>query len=470
MAEAFLNQKKSSGVKLNDIIEDFKYVYKGQTIKAGDFVNYINGVASKTSYGTSANIQLSTQAYSGYKISAVQLDDSRILIIHSYSSSYYLYGVVCTISNTTITMGTDIQLSSTTNSCSLRSPAVLLPSGKVFVAYRDSTPCPNGMLLTVSGTTITVSANLKLSTIVSNADISIDVLPDGNVFVSHSYNSSNYLYGMVVTISGTTLTAGTDTSIFVDRNAGFSISSFVLPNNDIFIAHSGASNMYLYSNLVRISGTTVTVPANVTLNNTVAYAGYQISANLLTDGKVFIAHSGYSDYCLYGKICSVTDTTIKSESLDIALGTVKSYTANIVTSVALSNNRVFVVHNYDNTNYYLYGIVATVEGTNIISSTRTSLNSTKGTGRIIAPLLLNNGTILLVHSRDTSNFYLDAQVFGINDSNVPSSDVLSIVYEDQVTLSSEPSFDAIALSGGVGGTDSAHKDQIKIARPNVEVI
>lgn len=34
------------GLKLNDVIEEFKYVYKGQEIKAGDFVNYINGVAS----------------------------------------------------------------------------------------------------------------------------------------------------------------------------------------------------------------------------------------------------------------------------------------------------------------------------------------------------------------------------------------------------------------------------------------
>ena len=47
MGETFLDRHGiKSGIKLNDVIEEFKYVYKGQEVKAGDFVNFINGIAS----------------------------------------------------------------------------------------------------------------------------------------------------------------------------------------------------------------------------------------------------------------------------------------------------------------------------------------------------------------------------------------------------------------------------------------
>ena len=42
--------------------------------------------------------------------------------------------------------------------------------------------------------------------------------------------------------------------------------------------------------------------------------------------------------------------------------------------------------------------------------------------------------------------------------------------EIQVTPAEETPFDAIALSDGLGGTDTTHNEQVLIARPNVEVV
>jgi hypothetical protein len=39
MGEAYLDwQKKSAGIKLNDVIEDYRYVAAGQSVKAGDLL------------------------------------------------------------------------------------------------------------------------------------------------------------------------------------------------------------------------------------------------------------------------------------------------------------------------------------------------------------------------------------------------------------------------------------------------
>lgn len=47
---------------------------------------------------------------------------------------------------------------------------------------------------------------------------------------------------------------------------------------------------------------------------------------------------------------------------------------------------------------------------------------------------------------------------------VKNGDLLIFAGED-VAPAIEPPFNAIALSSGLGGTDTEHKDQVKIARP-----
>ncbi len=40
--EAYLDwQSKSGGIKLNDVIEEYRYVANGQTVKKGDFLTYV---------------------------------------------------------------------------------------------------------------------------------------------------------------------------------------------------------------------------------------------------------------------------------------------------------------------------------------------------------------------------------------------------------------------------------------------
>ena len=419
MGEDYLDwQKKTSGIKLNDVIEEFKYVYRGQTIKAGDFVNYINGIAGKTDYGESVDTQLSTETNTGYTISAVQLDENRVFIAHSYGSSYYLYGMVVTIDGTNISYSEDTLLSST--------------------QYAGSA-------------------------------ISTCLLPSGNVFIAHSgETASYYLYGIVCSISGTTITKGSDTALVNSGRSGEVVSTCLLPNGNIFIAHSYGTYHYLYGIIATIDGTQITYGSDKQLSTT-SYTGFIISTVTLDKNRIFIAHSYSTSYYLYGIVCTIDSTTI-SKGTDTLLKNDSSEGATISTCL-LPNGNIFIAHRYGTAaqNLFIYGLICNISGTTITAGTDTALVSSSHAGFTISSLLLNSDTIFIAHYIDSSA-YLYAQIFGIDElNNIPTNNIVITEYEQQVTPAIEPPFNAIALSSGVGGTDTEHNEQVKIARVYKEV-
>ena len=455
-------QGVKGGLKLNDVIEEFKYAYKGQQIKAGDFVNYIEGVAGKVDYGKSENTLINSSSDTGYAISAVELDENRVFIAHSYGSSYYLYGVVVTINGVTITVGTDTQLTSTKNA-GYEISAVKLEENKVFIAHSyDTNYYLNSVVCTISGTTITKGTDTQLSsTQYSGMCISIKLLPNGNVFIAHSYSTNYNLYGIIATIDGTTIKTGSD-KLLNSVYGGFAISTELLPSGNVFIAYNYSSNNYrLYAMVVTINGTTVTAGTDTTLTTTVQ-SGYEISTQLLDNGNVFIAHTYSSSQYLYGMICSISETTITTGT-DTQMHSSKS---RFISTALLNNGNVFIARS-DGSDYRLDAIIAMIEGTTITAGTNTDLISTVGyTGHTTSLLLLQNGTIFIAHSQSGSTPSLYAQIWGIDEANnIPTNEIVITEYEQQVTLATEPPFDGIALSSGIGGDDTGHNQQVKIAKP-----
>ena len=405
-------QGVKGGIKLNDVIEEFKYAYKGQEIKAGDFVNYINGVAGQTTE-TSVDTQLSTDSYSGYTISAVKLDDNRVFIAHSRGGDYSLYGIVVTINGATITAGTDTKIDSSYKYTGYVISTQLLSDGNVFIANsRGGSYYLDCNLVSINGTTITYLKGKQLSTTSNTGSaISTQLLPNGKVFIAHSRDGIYYLYGMIVTINGTTITAGTDTQLSTTTYAGAGISTQLLSNGNIFIAHSYDENYKLYGMVVTINGTSIT-------------AG--------------------------------TDTSI-SGTVDIAI------TADNSTQL-LPNGNVLVV--FGAGSGYLCGIIAMISGTVITWNTVTRLNTDviAYSGYLtVSTQLLSNGNIFVAHLHTGGEYYLYSQIFGIDEeNNVPTNQIKVPTYETQVRKTTTSKFDGIAKTSGVGGTSTAHNQQVSI--------
>lgn len=256
------------------------------------------------------DIELASNNYQGYYISALALDENRVFIAHDYHSNDYLYGIVVTIDGTTITKGTDTSIHSSPYTSTRRSMC-LLPNGNVFIAHSSGSSYQlYGTLVSISNTTITKKTVTELSTESNSGNnISVCLLPNGNVFIAHGYGSSYYLYGVVCSVSGTTITKGSDTLLANSANAGKVISCELLPNGKVFIARSGGTYSYLLSTVVNIDNTTITIDSDTALTDTSntnnRYTGYAISSLLLANGTIFVAHSKTDSYYLNAQVFGI---------------------------------------------------------------------------------------------------------------------------------------------------------------------
>ncbi|MDV3426736.1 MAG: hypothetical protein LIR50_06040, partial [Bacillota bacterium] len=216
---------------------------------------------------------------------------------------------------TTITADTDTILVSGTNMHQYAS-AVLIDTDKIFIAHRGTNSTLAGIVCTISGTTITAGTDTTLVSGTNTYQYASAVLIDTNkVFIAHNGNGS-YLKGMICTISGTTITADTDTILVSGTNMHQYASAVLIDTNKIFIAHSSdtITNYYLNGMICTISGTTITAGSDTTLVSEINASNYA-SAILIDTDKIFISHRGDNSY-LNGVVIDI-ETLIKTSTLKI---------------------------------------------------------------------------------------------------------------------------------------------------------
>lgn len=258
------------GFDINGIIEEYT-VASGGNVNAGDFVKFVNEIGTDTAINSSTT-------YTGNVISAVALSKNKVFIAHSYDkSNNYLYGMVCTINGTVITMGADTQLNATNNTGYAIS-AVALSENKVFIAYRyyyqrNYYMCE--VVCTIDGTTITkgIDTYRYHSNNISNYTISAVALSENKVFIAYGFNDSSnyYLIGIICTIDGTTITEENNTYLSTAENTNYCMSAVALTENKVFIAHSYGRYTELYGIACIIDGITITKGTDTKLYTSVSY-------------------------------------------------------------------------------------------------------------------------------------------------------------------------------------------------------
>ena len=137
--------------------------------------------------------------------------------------------------------------------------------------------------------------------------------------------------------------------------------------------------------LIGISTSTDT-PLNI--NNSLKY-GYDISAVKINSNKVFIAHTyGLEPYYLYGLVCTINGENITA-GRDTQLST--RYGGAEISTVLLSNNKVFIAYDYINTsvNIQLYAMVCTIDGENITVGTDTEISNNSSAGMGISAIKIS---------------------------------------------------------------------------------
>ena len=460
------------GTGIQGIIENY-YVYAGSNVSAGDLVEYINGIASQTTE-TSVDTQLSSIEKTGSAISAIKLDDSRIFIAHSYGKNYHLYGMIVSINGDIITTGTDTELVTRTYAGTTISTE-LLSDGRIFIAHsRDGDENYHylyGIIVTINGTAITHGADIALSynTATGNS-ISTQLLPNGNIFIAHSLNTNSggyYLYGMIVTINGDIITTGTDTKIVDVTYTSNVISTELLSSGNIFIAHSRGTGYDLYGIVVTVSETNVIVNGSDTVLSTIDYTGWDISTEILSNDNILVTHSSGRDSIgldlnINGIIVVVNGTNI-TKGTDTVLKTATGYVSRSISSQLLQNGNVFIACPvFNNKTQYLLGMIAIINNTSIVVGTDVILITNIWDTVPVSTELLSDGRIFISHGY-SNKYYLSAQIFWIDEeNNVPTNQIKVQTYEQQVRPATSSKFDGVAKTSGVGGTSTAHNQQVSI--------
>ena len=239
-----------------------------------------------------------------------------MVIVHGRNANnYYLYAMVCIISGTSITPGTDTELSSNVGT-GRKISAVALSENKIFVTHMDTNFKLFGIACTISGMTISKGTDTQLSSLLQSGDVfSSAKLSENKVVIAHCATEYYHLYGVVCIITGTTINVATDTVLSTEYS-GRTISIVALNAEKVLILHNKSTNNYLYRMLCAISNTSITAGMDIQLSS-VAGSGFNISAVKLNEALVFIVHGN-------------TDL----------LGMTLDYFLNLVKKVILSEERI----------------------------------------------------------------------------------------------------------------------------------
>lgn len=292
--------------------------------ESGD--NQLYGIVcavSGTTIMAGTETQLATCGRSGQDISVVALEEDKVLITHMKGclgigyKTVTLESVVCTVSGSTITTGTPTTLSSSA-SINPRNSIAVIDTNKVFISFCEKPDGTNNLLYgivgTVSGDTITYGTKTQLSSVNgSGYSTSVAAMSTSDkVFVSFSKN--NKLYGIVCTVSGTTITAGTEAQLSTSSASNYTnpTSTALVDANTVFVSYVKSNNAYGVT--CSVSGTTISVNSDVkiTATNNIYAKGMGI---LVSNEKIlYVSRKTSSTYSIYGTIVTRGQSIIPSST------------------------------------------------------------------------------------------------------------------------------------------------------------
>lgn len=245
MGESIITRKASGGAKINEIIKQFK-VATGETITAGDFVDYVNVI----NQGSESTI---TGAYS--RLEVIELTSTSVLIGYTNASNQGVFQVVTFSGNTISSVGSSLIIAGI-----IQKKFVKISSTQVMLIYRSFvSPSFNNhgtaRILSISGTTVTAPGNTYTFAAFTNTTFAAVLVSSTRVLVAHQV-ASNYFGATMLTISGTTVGGGT-TLNSADSDTAFNITLTLLsPTKAIAFYRYGGSN--IVANVLTINDTTIT--------------------------------------------------------------------------------------------------------------------------------------------------------------------------------------------------------------------
>ena len=244
-------------------------------------------------------------------------------------------------------------------------------SNKVVVGYRSSST-GYGIVGTVSGTSISYGSATALPSNVYMREASMAYDSTNNkVVMSYRSNDDDYGYAAVGTITGTAIAWGTPVA-FASAKSEYTSCVYDSSNNKIVIAfNDGANSQYGTAIVGTVSGTTISFGTEVVFNaaeSSVINTAYDSSSNKVIITTMDEGNSGRGNAVV---------GTVSGTSISFGTNVLYSASRADAQSIAFDTvaNKVVIAYSDDGNSAYGTAIVGTVSGTSISFGTAAVFNS-----------------------------------------------------------------------------------------------
>jgi len=287
---------------------------------------------------------------------------------------------IITRSGTTLTMSSVSDVNTNGNASNPCIAWDKSTSGTLLVCYNESSK--KAKACTVSGSagseTFTYGSELIIGSGLLYSPKLSYLGTTGNYLLTYDKASPNYMYGVVLSVSGTAVTNGTETVIASRGMASLGLTSHAVDVTDsskaLAVWIDLAANDYIYAASLTISGTSISVAGVSSISGTTRYKTDTRLAATFADstGKYVVLGKDRTNNDGYAFVVTDSGGSYSSGTrVTFLVGTVYSY--SISNNLNDSNN--FVVA-YSGSSFDGYSTIGTISGTSITFSTAVAIDST----------------------------------------------------------------------------------------------
>lgn len=474
----------SGNANINGLIEQY-YVYAGDNINAGDFVRFIEGVASKTPGEKQNTATVTTCVDDGTLrdcyVRGLALDDKRVFITYTFYAGRYAE-VITINEDGTITRGQSLQISTDERTIDVM---IKLADNMVFSFFDYNVNGGQANVYRIDGTTIVRYLTSADLTGYNGNRTGLTQIDDTHIFCTYDGYNSNEI-GTIAVIGENDITFTGDYSFTWNNMSYYRSRNYTLSDGKIFTIY-GAGRGVIWE----VTPTKVTVITNAISNLPASSDEEEMQEIIQVEPNKFLfIYRNSSNLC--GKLVSI-ENNLAVVGNEIILATDEEGFSPFTTQQI--NNKQFLVS-------YATWLV-TDEGLeteaweSILQGIVITLNDDYSVNNVTAPVRLISAdfnplwnictstastmSIFPVGQENQNNYMV---CFDVTDDqsdeighymsliNVDTEtnaitvsytyDSANIVYETQVQKATSNPFDGVAKTAGTGGTPDAHQDQIEI--------
>lgn len=414
-------------------------------VEADGDVTLINASGGGQDLGTPAVFESAGVRYLGSTFDSSQ--NKIVIVYRDDGNSYYGTAVVGTVSGSAISFGTPVVYNSANSS--YNAATFDSNANKVVVAYRDAGNSSRGTAIvgTVSGTSISFGSEEVFES-GETYPIAATFDSSNNKVVIAYGDESNSSKGKAIvgTVSGTSISFGSETEFNSGSTPGNQISaSFDSNSNKVVITYRDGGNSNYGTGVVgTVSGTSISFGSETVFDS--IYIDYTSSAFDSSNNKVVVSYQRVSATDIYAVVGTVSGTSI-SFGTPVAVDT----SAGSYSGIAFESSTNKVIVSFDSNNNSDGRLVAgTVSGTSI--SFESAVQFESGEVDYISSTFDSNSKAAIIAYKDSGNSnYGTAVAFKSATSNLTSENYIGIAEY----AASDTETATVLIKGGVSTTQSS---------------